>query len=161
MDALPGFPYSLPFLRIYVCRIALHYPGLFLLLCTFSIHVMRSLDCRASVIDLETRLGFNFKKGLSKEHRAKQTIETSELLEGIRVLNNAYVSFGLKEIRNSQEIKREAGKLFNDLGNTLWPAEGPLATWLLRPEQLAIDDNPRLNLYPKQLVFSNPEDREM
>jgi hypothetical protein len=31
----------------------------------------------------------------------------------------------------------------------------------LRPEQLAIDDNPRLNLYPKQLVFSNPEDREM
>jgi hypothetical protein len=114
----------------------------------------------ASVADLETRLGFNFKNGLSKEHRAKNTKETSRLLEGVETLNKEHVLLGTTQIRNSQEIKREAEELFKDLGPALWPADGPLPTWLLQPEQLAIDD-PRLNLYHKRLVYSRLEDRKV
>jgi hypothetical protein len=161
MGAFFGFPYSSqPWGYIYAApsfttQACVYYVDLFL------IHVSHAMDLPAPVADLETRLGFNFKNGLSKEHRAKNTKETQKLLEGIETLNDEHASLGITEIRKSQQIKREAEKLFNHLGPALWPADGPLPTWLLQPEQLAIDNDPRLNLYPKRLVYSRLEDRRM
>jgi hypothetical protein len=91
------------------------------------------MEARTSILDIEARLGFNFRRGLSKEQRAKKTATTSRLLKGLHSLNNKHVLSGHNEIRNSQEIKREAEELFNELGRHLWPFGEPIPTWLLQP----------------------------
>ena len=73
---------------------------------------------------------------MSKEHRAKQTRETSHLHDRIHQINRAYSTLSWKEIRSSEGVRSEAENLLYDLGPTLWPdfdaTKGPLPTWVFQ-----------------------------
>lgn len=126
---------------------------------------LRGMDSRTSILKVEARLGFNFSKGLSKEHRAKQTSETSHLLDRIHQINETYWALSWKEIRSSEGVRSAAEKLLRDLGPTLWPdfnkIKGPFPTWLLRPDRPRANQNPHRDLYPRSLFFSNSIDNTM
>lgn len=123
------------------------------------------MDSRTSILKVEARLGFNFRKELSKDHRAKQTKETVHLLDRIHRINEAYSTLSWKEIRSSEGVRSEAEKLLCDLGPTLWPdfdkIKGPFPTWLLRPSKLKANENPHRDLYPRPLFFSNSIDNTL
>jgi hypothetical protein len=123
------------------------------------------MDSRTSILKVEARLGFNFSSGLSKEHRAKQTSETSHLLERIHRINEAYWTITWKEIRSSEGVRSESEKLLNDLGPTLWPdfdeIKGPFPTWLFHPDERRANENPHRDLYPRPLLFSSSVDNAL
>ena len=123
------------------------------------------MDCRTSILKVEARLGFNFKQGLSKEHRARQTNETGRLLKRIHQINEDYSHLNWKEIRSSEGVRSAAEKLLNDLGPTLWPdynkIKGPFPTWLFHPDKPGTSENPHRDLYPRPLLFSDPVDNTL
>lgn len=98
------------------------------------------MGCVTGILKVEARLRFNFSQKLSKEHCAKQTSETSHVLDRIHQINETYWALSWKDIRSSEGVRSAAEKLLCDLGPMLWPdfdeIKGPFPTWLLRPGSL-------------------------
>ena len=110
--------------------------------------------------ELEARLGFNFTSGISRTRGARDTEVISKLLRGIDEINTHYRNYGLKKIRASQGIRSRAEKLFYDLGPELWKSRAEASSpWLF--SRAWDKDNPLIEAYPKDLYYSDPNDREM
>lgn len=110
--------------------------------------------------ELEARLGFNFTSGISRTRGARDFRVISELLDGIDEINTRYVAYGLKHIRISKRIKKQAEQIFYDLGPSLWPArdEG-YCPWLF--SRSSEESSLLAKAYPKDLSYSDSDDREM
>lgn len=122
------------------------------------------MDARASIKEAEARLGFNFKLGLARDGRAKTTKETAKLLEQIDDINQKFVAFRRSEIRKSEDLKRAANDLFEELGPSLWPSLDEInrnpPSWLLDPDRPDLKNNNHSDLYPRRRFFANEADRE-
>ena len=112
---------------------------------------------------VEASLGFNFKKGLSRDSQAKNFPKTLELLNGIDRINQTFESLGWNENRNSEELRRSAEDLFDEVGPFLWPdfdqVKGPFPDWLLRPDQPDPKNEHLVKFYPRHLFFTSEFDR--
>lgn len=123
------------------------------------------MDPRTPIVKVEARLGFNFKRGLSREHRAKKIPQTNSLLKRIDTINQRFVTLDWNDICNSEDVRRAAEDLFNELGPSLWPdfdeVNGPFPKWLLQPGRPDIDKNEHAYLYRRRLFFSSQSDHSM
>lgn len=123
------------------------------------------MDSRTPIVKVEARLGFNFKRGLSREHRAKKIPQTNNLLERIDIINQKFVDLDWNGICNSEDVRCAADDLFNELGPSLWPdfdeVNGPFPKWLLQPGRPDIDKNELAYLYRRHLFFSSQSDHPM
>lgn len=123
------------------------------------------MDCRTRILKVEALLGFNFKKGLSRERRAKKTPETNELLGRIDALNQRFGTLDWNAIRGSEDVRHTAENLFDELGPSLWPdideINGPSPTWLLQPDRPGISGNELPYSYPRHLFFSRQSDHAL
>ena len=116
-----------------------------------------------SAKQLESRLGFNFQQGISRDRRAKETPETFQLLQRVDEISDRYISYGIRKIRASKGIRQQTLKILEDLGPTLWPDLDETgkrnAPWLLDPSD---DSDPNEQDatagYTRHLVFSDPID---
>lgn len=123
------------------------------------------MDSKTETHKVEARLGFNFKTGLSKDSRAKQTPATSQLLARIEQINKQYYHLDWNEIGDSKGIKNATLGLLSNLGPLLWPdfdnVNGPFPTWLLRPNRPQEEESDLDRFYRRDLFFSSQRDRPM
>jgi hypothetical protein len=101
--------------------------------------------------------------GLKLSNRTKRTTPAlAKLLDGLTEINTRYSDHkGIRVIRASEDIKKEAEELFDRIGSLVWPdldEKIRFPTWLLNPT----DKVSKLSKhYPRNLQYSNHADRAM
>lgn len=118
-----------------------------------------------SIKEAEARIGIKF-KGLSRspvvQARQNYPLCVKHLIQGIIDINTSDVSYGIRAIRTSDGIRRNADELFYKIGAELWPDDEKNLSpfWLLPPYH---KDNPPVNpshlYYPRKLYYSQLSDR--
>jgi len=118
-----------------------------------------------SIKEAEARVGLKF-KGLSHSPivQARQNYPScvKDLIQGIIDIKTRDVNYGIRAIRNSDDIRRKANELFYKIGAELWPDDEKNLSpfWLLPPYH---KDTPPVNpshlYYPRKLYYSQLSDR--
>ncbi|KAM0720786.1 hypothetical protein Q7P37_003071 [Cladosporium fusiforme] len=109
--------------------------------------------------ELEARLGFNSINALSRTTGVRKIPVLNKLLTGLTDIGCRYLGYGVRRIRTSVGIRQKATELFERLGPELWPGpQEPHPSWLFLHSRDS--DHPGLKFYPKQLYYSQPDDRE-
>lgn len=113
--------------------------------------------------ELEAQLGFDmYPPGLSVISIKKLKPPIRDLRAGLDVIKTESEGLETEKISSSTELEGQAEILFHELGPRLWPdldVAGENPPWLF---QRSLDSGSDLRrLYPKNLSYSNLDDRQM
>lgn len=112
---------------------------------------------KLNILELEKSLGIWWPRGLSRQKDARKIPVIGKLLHEIDRVTQTYGGLAQREIRRSTDLRQAASETFMNLGGELWPdGEQDRSAWLV--SDAAKDDLG--GLYPKNLYFSDPNDRE-
>jgi hypothetical protein len=149
---------------------SLHYslpPSPCLLHTTASLHSKHISDFKLTMSDINPRhiipweaaLGFKVCRGLSRDSPSLRAPEVEHLLDRIKKLGVRHiVCRTADQLRVSERFNVEARELFHEVGPTIWPDVLPSWAWSFdRSDRMFYND--MADLYPKQLCYSDPDDR--
>ncbi|CAK3919221.1 Hypothetical predicted protein [Lecanosticta acicola] len=107
------------------------------------------------LVGIERSLGLRSVRGISRQAN-KDAPPIRSLLEGIRIIAQAYVTRSNGEIRSSQVLKDDAHDLLEQYGPDIWPGpEHERPPWLEEPSTTNFDGK-----YPQHRYYTDPADRE-